>query len=191
MYYGKVKTAILLHGTGGDDKDYFWFGDTKQRLEANGYQVWWPQLPNADRPNLQDALDFVFASMPQLDSQSVIIGHSSAGPLILSILERLEAPIAKAILVSGFYNAIEGNELTPLMLQDSYDWRKIRANAAQIYFLNSDNDPWQCTDQQARPAAQMLNAPLIVMFGQGHMGSDSFNQSYREFPLVKQLLEIN
>lgn len=31
-----MKTAILLHGTGGSDADYFWFADTKQYLESGG-----------------------------------------------------------------------------------------------------------------------------------------------------------
>jgi uncharacterized protein len=183
-----MKTAILLHGTGGDDKDYFWFADAKRYLEANGYMVCWPQLPSADKPNLQDALNFLAENMPELNEESIIIGHSSACPLILSILERSNKPIAKALLVSGFYQDIDNGGQSLLMLQNSYDWQKIRANAKEIYFLNSDNDPWGCNDQQARPAAEQLQSPLIVMFGQGHMGSNSFDQPYREFPLVKELL---
>jgi predicted alpha/beta hydrolase family esterase len=185
-----MKTVILVHGTGGNDKDYFWFADIQQHLEAHGYKVWWPLLPNADKPNLQDALSFLSSNMPDLDEHSVIIGHSSACPLILSLLERLEKPVAKAVLVSGFYQDINDEGYSPLMLQDSYNWQKIKAKAKEIYLLNSDNDPWGCTDQQARPAAQQLQAPLIVMFGQGHMGSGTFNQPYKKLPLVKQLVGI-
>jgi len=185
-----VKTAVLLHGTGGSDKDYFWFADTKQALEANGYEVWWPQLPNADKPNLQDALEFVQKIAPALDEQSFLVDHSSACPLILSWLERLDHPVAKVILVGGFYQDIHDGQ-SHLMLQEKYDWQKIKANANEIYLLNSDNDPWGCTDQQTRPAAQKLNAPLVTMFGQGHMGSGTFNQPYREFVLVKRLLGVD
>lgn len=97
-----MKQAILLHGTGGSDIDYFWFADTKKHLEADGYKVWWPQLPNTHRPELQETLNFVLDSTPALDEQSIVIGHSSACPLILSLLERVDAPIARAMLVSGF-----------------------------------------------------------------------------------------
>lgn len=183
-----MKQALLLHGTGGNDTAYFWFADTKKHLEAQGYEVWWPQLPNTHKPVLQDTLDFVLKSMPQLDEQSIIVGHSSACPLILSLLEKLHVQVAKAILVSGFYQEIDDEGFSRLMLQESYDWEKIKANAKEIYLLNSDNDPWDCTDQQARPVAEKLQAPLIVMFGQGHMGSGKFNQPYKEFPLVKKLL---
>lgn len=184
-----MKTAILLHGTGGNATDYFWFADTRKQLEASGHTVWWPQLPNAAKPNLQDALEFLSKNMPALDSQSVIIGHSSACPLILSLLERLDTPIAKAILVGGFYQDIGDNGYSPLMLQQSYDWQRIKSSTKEIYLLNSDNDPWGCDDKQARRVARQLEVPLRVMFGQGHMGSNKFRQPYREFPLVKQLLK--
>ena len=36
------------------------------------------------------------------DEDTVIVGHSAGGPLLLSILENLTIQIAKAILVSGF-----------------------------------------------------------------------------------------
>lgn len=183
-----MKTAILLHGTGGSDQDYFWFANTKQFLEAQGYDVWWPQLPNTQRPELQETLGFVLKNMPQLDEQSIIVGHSSACPLILSLLERIDTTVARVVLVSGFYQEIDSEGISRLMLQDSYDWPKIKANAKEISLLNSDNDPWNCTDQQARSTAEKLEAPLIVMFGQEHMGSGKFKQPYREFPLVKKLL---
>lgn len=183
------KTAVLLHGTDGSNTDYFWFADTKQYLEAAGYTVWWPLLPHTEKPELQESLGFVLEHMPQLDQESVIVGHSSACPLILALLEKLDTPVDKAILVSGFYQPIgDENNISRLMLQDSYNWQKIKANAKEIYLLNSDNDPWGCNDQQARLAAEKLDAPLIVMFGQGHMGTGSFNQPYKEFPLVKKLL---
>ena len=185
-----MKTAVLLHGTGGSDQDYFWFADTKQALEANGYTVWWPLLPNTSKPTLKESLLFLAKNIPDLDEESVIIGHSSACPLILSLLEQAYTQVSKAILVSGFYQDIDNGGQSNLMLQDTYDWQKIRSNAKEIYLLNSDNDPWGCNDQQARKAAESLCAPLIVMFGQGHMGSGAFNQPYKQFPLIKKLLGV-
>lgn len=185
-----MKQAILLHGTGGSNTGYFWFADTKQSLEAAGYTVWWPLLPNTDKPELQETLNFVLDNLPELNEESVIVGHSSACPLLLALLERIKTPVDKVILVSGFYQEIDDEGFSRLMLQDSYDWQKIQANTKEIYLLNSDNDPWGCNDQQARLVAEKLNTPLIVMFGQGHMGSSSFNQPYKELPLVKRLLGV-
>jgi len=186
-----MKTAIILHGTAGSDKQYFWFGDTKKFLEDHGYSVWWPLLPHTKKPRLQETLEFVQKHMTRVDHQTIIIGHSSACPVILSLLESLPSPINQAVLVAGFYEPLSDDGYSDLMLQDSYDGKKINANAKEIILINSDNDPWGCDDNQARPIAEKLGAKFVLAEAQGHMGSTSFNQSYDKFPLLKKLLDVS
>lgn len=106
----------------------------------------------------------------------------------MSILENINIQIKQALLVAGFYHPIDDNGYSNLMLQDKYDWSKIKKNCKEIILINSDNDPWGCDDIQARIVMQKLNATLIIFSGQGHMGSDSFNQPYKEFPLLTKIL---
>ena len=182
-----MKTAILLHGTGGSDSDYFWFDDTKQFLESKGYAVWWPLLPHTDHPDLSETYDFVEQNMPGTDEHTIIIGHSSACPLILHILEGFETPVDKVILVAGYYSPQPDGSSS--MLPEGFDWKIIKTKARDIVLINSENDPWGCNDKQARPVAKRLGAKFIFAKGQGHMGSNAFNQPYREFPLLKSLIK--
>ncbi len=185
-----MKQAVLLHGTGGNNKDYFWFADTKNYLEEHGYTVWWPALPDTDSPELEASIRYVQENMPALDEESILIGHSSACPLILSILQRGSLHIKQAILVAGYYSAI-GDVVSDKMIEkNGYDWDKIRASADEIVLINSDNDPWGCNDVQARPIAEKLGAKFIFAEGQGHMGSGTYNQPYREHKLVKDLIKL-
>lgn len=183
-----MRTAILLHGTGGSDQDYFWFGDTKQYLEANGYQVWWPLLPHTEKPELVESRNFVEQTLPSIDEETIIIGHSSACPLILHMLQYFRVRVKQVILVGGFYQPLSDNDSSALMLPVSFDWQFIKTNASEIIFINSDNDPWGCDDKQARPVAEKLGAKFIFAAGQGHMGSGTYDQPYREFPKLKALL---
>ena len=186
-----MKQAILLHGTAGGDADYFWFADTKKYLKKHNYNVWWPLLPNTDKPELHESLDFLENNYPLLDEESIIIAHSSACSLILTFLQYLKKPIKQVILVSGFYQSIDDEGFSELMLQkEEYDWEAIKKAAKEIILINSDNDPWGCDDKQARPVAEKLGAKFILAKGQGHMGSGSFNQPYREFPMLKELLAV-
>ncbi|HVV66583.1 MAG TPA: alpha/beta hydrolase [Candidatus Saccharimonadales bacterium] len=186
-----MKQAILLHGTGGSDTDYFWFADTKKYLEGHGYSVWWPLLPNTDKPELEETLNFVEDGCLAIDEESIIIAHSSACPLILTFLQYLKVPVKQVILVSGFYQPIDDEGFSELMLQrEPYDYHAIKKAAKEIILINSDNDPWGCDDKQARPVAEKLGAKFILAKGQGHMGSGSFNQPYREFPMLKELLAV-
>lgn len=184
------KTAILLHGTGGDDKDYFWFNDTKTYLSSHGYQVWWPHMPNADKPNLKDSLNFLSAEIPTLGKDTILVGHSSACPLILSLLQdQSNVSVKQVVLVAGFYQSIDNEGVSDLMLED-HDWNLLREHSSEYILINSDNDPWGCDDKQAIEVAKKLGGFQIVASGQGHMGSNSFNQPYREFDLLKRLLKI-
>lgn len=184
-----MKTAWLLHGTGGSDSDYFWFANTKKYLESKGYQVWWPLLPHTEKPNLKETSQYIKNNMPLLNEDTIIIGHSSACPAILHLLQFLESPIKQVILVSGFYRSIDDGGYSDLMLQDKeYDWDAIKKSANEIIFINSDNDPWGCNDKQARPVAAKLGAKFILAEGQGHMGSATYDQPYSEFPILKQII---
>jgi predicted alpha/beta hydrolase family esterase len=182
-----MKQAILLHGTGGSDTDYFWFEDTKQYLEDADYTVWWPLLPNTDNPNLVESREFIEKNMPELSEDAIVVAHSSACPLILNILQYSAVTVSQVVLVAGYYQSIS-DESTSMLPDSGFDWGDIKPKAEEFIFINSDNDPWKCTDDQARIPASELSAPLIVNFGEGHMGSGSFSQPYKEFPLLKRLL---
>lgn len=185
-----MKHAVLLHGTGGNDKDYFWFTDMRQYLEDHGYTVWWPALPSTDSPDLESSMEFIKQNMPSLNEESILIGHSSACPLILSILQRGSAHVKQAILVGGYYAPIDDTVSGKMIEKDEYNWEKIQNSAEEIILINSDNDPWGCDHAQARPVAEKLNAKFILAKGEGHMGSGTYDQPYREHKLVKDLLKV-
>ena len=114
---------------------------------------------------------------------TVLIGHSSGCPLILSILQNSDVQIKQAILVAGF---IDGS--CDAILQKKYNWEKIKRNVKDLVFINSDNDPWGCNDVEGRYMFDHLGGTLIIKH-EGHMGSDTFKQPYKEFPLLVKLIE--
>lgn len=178
-----MKNAIIFHGSGGHPSS-FWFPFVKEKLEEKGYRVWAPQLPNPDGERLDEWLPFALEN-GNFDEETVLVGHSSGCPLILSILENLDHPIKKAILVSGFARPI--SDVPKPILQESYNWEKIRKKCNDFVFVNSDNDPWGCNDKQGEYMKENLGGKVIVMHD-GHMGSEQFNQPYKEFPLIVELI---
>ena len=135
-----MKNAKIFHGTGCTPNSY-WFPYVKKELEIRKYIVDIPQLPNADTPVLEQWLP-VALSTGVYDEDTVIVGHSAGGPLLLSILENLTIQIAKAILVSGFARQKKEWKKPEKILQPKYNWEQISKNVKQIVFINSDNDPW-------------------------------------------------
>ena len=183
-----MKNAIILHGT-GDQPDLFWFPYIKNFLESKGYEVWLPQLPKAEQPNLQDWLPFVLDGAKFTD-ETIIIGHSAGAQLIPTILEHIDGPIKQAVLVSGYAKPLRESASDPLNdATRTYNWEKMKGKYKQITFINSDNDPWECDDTQGRIFLDQLGGVQVILKGEGHMGSQKYNQPYKEFPLLTKLIE--
>lgn len=180
-----MKNVIILHGTGETDQS-FWLPYIKEELSKKGYSVSIPNLPDSDSPTLKVQLPA--ALKEHFDEDTILIGHSSGCPLILSVLENINVTIKQAILVSGFARPLEPGKLEP-MVQEIYNWEKIRTNCKDFIYLNSDNDPWGCNDKEGRYLLDHTGGKLIIMKGEGHMGSDSFNQPYKEFPFLLKLID--
>lgn len=181
----KIKNAIILQGA-GETQESFWLPYVKKELEKRHYKVWFPQLPGIDNPQLKEILPFVLKN-GKFTKETVIIAHSAGCPLTLNVLENIDVRIKQAILVAGYSSPLpEGaNDI----LWEKYDWEKIKSNVENIIFINSDNDPWGCDDKQGKRMFDKLGGTLIIKHGEGHMGSDSFNQPYKEFPLIIALVE--
>jgi hypothetical protein len=183
-----MKNAIILHGTGDKNTD-FWFPYVKEKLKEKGFEVWVPQLPNAEKPNLQDQLTFVIEK-GTYNKDTVLIGHSSGAQLILSILEKTSDQIKQAILVSGYAKILRSTPDAENGVQD-FNWDAIKNKSKQFIFINSDNDPWGCDDKQGRIMLDHLGGIQIIQHGEGHMGSTTYNQPYKEFPLLINLINTN
>ena len=189
-----MKNAIILHGSSSTPNDY-WYPSIKKFLEEKGYSVWVPQLPSPESPDLKIQLPFILNN-GNFNNKTIIIGHSSGCPLTLSVLENINARIKKAVLVSGYARVLGKMDNLSLkklekaaepILQNTYNWEKIKNNTEDIIFINSDNDPWGCNDKEGKYMQEHLGGKLIIN-QEGHMGSEKFNQPYKNFPLLEQLL---
>lgn len=182
-----MKNAIILHGLGGKPEDY-WFPYVKSELEKIEYSVWVPVLPERDGLCLEDVVPFILEK-GTMTHETVLIGHSSGASLILAVLEKVPVRIQQAILVSG-YLRIENAQSNKSVKgsEDDYDWDRIQSNASQFVTINSANDPWGCNDVQGRKIFNHVGG-VFVINNEGHMGSASSNQPYKEFPFIVKLIE--
>ena len=178
-----MKNAIILHGT-GTKKDEFWFPYLKNELEKLGYNVWLPQLPNDEHPNLNEWLPFILSG-GTFNEETVIVGHSAGAQVILSVLEHIDVKVKQVILVSGYAKLLRKD--ADGKNDEEPHWEIIKPHAREFICINSDNDPWGCDDVQGKVMADNLGGRLIVRHD-GHMGSTTYDQPYREFPLLIELI---
>lgn len=174
---------VVIHGTGGID---MWIPWLQKELEKED-DVWVPSMPNPDKPSLNEQLPFLLDSR-KITSDTTIIGHSAGCPLILSVLENLKAPVKKAVLVAGYIKPHKGGSDPDPILQEKYNWEKIKNSAKEFVFIVSDNDPWGCGEEMNRPAFERLGGTFIIVKDGGHFGSNTFKTPLYEFPLLLSLV---
>lgn len=179
-----MKNAIIFHGTDCKPTDY-WYPWLQKELENTGYKVAVPYYPEINHESIDTFLPKTLASH-KFDEETVLVGHSAGGPLLLSILESIETPVKQAILVAGYSRRPENKQLDPV-LQKNYDWQKIKNSVSDIVFINSINDPWGCDAEQGRFMFDQLGGTQIIR-NDGHFGSTTYNQPYPRFPLLKTLI---
>lgn len=189
-----MKNALILHGAGNNHTGN-WFPWLKHELETKGYQVWVPDLPEADKPNKEKWLNEVFSNKDWVfDSESVIIGHSAGATLILRILERLSKGIKinKAILVAGPVNMGTKPEFfvyKKSLVGSPFNWDKIRSSCENFYYVCSDNDRYQCGEDQAKIMQEHLGGELILKKGEDHFNLEK-GPKYKEFPFILDLVDL-
>lgn len=180
-----MKNVIIFHGS-GETKESVWFPWLTKGLSEKDFHVSLPDLPDGDNPELQKWLPVALDE--KYTEETILIGHSAGCALILSVLEKISIKVKQAILVAGYARSLS-DKIEP-MIQKSYDWNKINNTVDNFVAINSDDDPWGCTDVEGRFIVDSLGkGALIVLKGQGHMGSETFKQPYKEFPFLLKLID--
>jgi predicted alpha/beta hydrolase family esterase len=177
--------ALILHGTGSNHNNN-WFPWAKKELEQIGYEVWVPDLPQADHPNVKRYNEFLLESDWDF-KDNLIIGHSSGAVEILGLLQALpeEVRIHTAILIGSFTEELtndpEWKQLKGLF-EEPFDFATIKQKAEQFI---SDDDPY-CPIKEAEYLCKRVGGEFIKFTGMGHF-SYHLDPKFVKFP---ELIEI-
>jgi len=174
--------VLIFHGTGGHPKEN-WFPWLKEKLEDEGYKVEVPQLPTPENQSLESWLKVLKKYQKYINQDTVIIGHSLGGLFLLRVLERLDSPIKTAFFVAApvgilpIQNYAGDDAFSPGF---SFDWRKIKSNAAHFKVFHSDNDPY-ISLENGEELARHLGGEFNFIPDAGHLNAES---GYTRFPLL-------
>lgn len=144
LFDGSEKTRynyILLHGKGGSPESDFlpWL---KSNLEARGYTVQVPRLPNTDNPNDEEQADYVQKNCT-FDEKTVVVGHLFGGIVALRLLERgikVQQVSLIATPFSGSYADGKDRPTVTAALRKGFDSEKIKTNASGIVLMYDTHD---------------------------------------------------
>ena len=122
-----AKRVLIIHGWESNSTEH-WFLEEKERLERLGYEVIVPDMPNTLHPKKEEWVQVVRDFNP--DENSVLIGHSLGGSVILRYLEETATKIGKCIFIATPIKKLgAGYEGIENFLETDFDWEKIKESS--------------------------------------------------------------
>ncbi|MCR4311654.1 MAG: alpha/beta hydrolase [Candidatus Uhrbacteria bacterium] len=171
-----MKRAVIVHGWDGFPEEC-WFPWLKGELEARGFVVTVPQMPEAAHPNIDTWVPALARAIGTPDESVILIGHSMGVQAILRYLASIDVAVGGVVAVAGFFKLIPHSIGTPEdeMVADPWlttpiDTDKVKNNARKIIAIFSDDDRFVPLDNVTMFEGR-LGAETITLHGRGHMGS--------------------
>jgi len=180
-----MKKAFLFPGT-GETADSIWYPWLKERLTENNYRVKVLSFPHNDKPVLAECLNYALKKVSP-KSDSLLIGHGSGCPVVLSFLEKAGVKVDKVVLTAGFCEVTEADKNSRKMVQREYDWPKIAASANEFIMINSRNNKLGYDDRYGSYMAEKLNGRLLI--DDDDEIECCHDSGANDYPLILELLQ--
>ncbi len=167
-----MKRAIIVHGWASDPEDC-WFPWLKGELEACGYQVDVPAMPNPQVPVIEVWVGHLQKTLGSLDSETMMIGHSIGCQTILRFLETQDTPIRGAVFVAGFFELAglrsdEERMIAKPWMEEAIDLKKVRHALPRSVAIFSDNDRWVPIEVNSQAFQEKLGSAIVIEHARGH-----------------------
>lgn len=173
---GRAPRATILHGYTAAPHDH-WFPWLAERLEAAGFEVNVPALPDSAQPDAAAWHAAADAAIGEIRDGDAVIGHSLGALAALRVIaERAQragsdaAPadrLGSFVLVSGFAGPIEPLPELDAFTEAGADLSAVPGFVRSIAVVRSDDDAIvPPADTDALAAA--LGAPVETVPGAGH-----------------------
>lgn len=193
----KKGTILLIHGLEGTSEEN-WFPWFKKEMEASGYKVLIPDLPNSAMPVLEEWLSALNDKKEQFEGPLTIIGHSLGCPTACKFIDQEKLDVENLILVAPASERSRDREtlLTLGISAEQLDsmeefkraklsYKNINDHVNNIVQVYSKDDPLISLD--AQKDHEELESEIIIFEDKGHFSK--VTGGIVEFPEIKNIIE--
>lgn len=188
-FVSTMKKVVIVHCWGGYP-EYCWYRQTKKELEAKGFEVYVPVMPETDSPKLSLWLPKLQEVVGEPSEELYLVGHSAGCITILRYLESLKEnqKVGGVVLVAGFTDNLGFEELNNFF-ESPIDFAKIQSKAKHLVAIHSDNDPYVDV-KYGDIFKEKLRAEVIIKHHMGHFSGAADNEeSCVSLPDVSKAIE--
>lgn len=164
------RSFLILHGVENRRPAEHWQHDAAQRLREGGEQVFYPQLPEPDQPDLAAWSGTIEAELAMMRGERIVLCHSLACAAFLHVAAaRTGAPIAdRALLVSMPGPEAFAWDVIAGFAPAALDLATLRLAATTPRLVYADNDPY-CPQEAGALYGRQLGCDVDVLPGAGHV----------------------
>jgi len=187
-----VKRVFIVHYWGGNPRSC-WYPWLKKELEAKGYKVIVPLMPDTENPKIDRWVAKLKSVVGKLDENTFFIGHSVGCQTILRYLEsenkmgktRNDKKINDAKKIGGILFVAPWLTLSPAVmdskkeskiakpwLSKKIDFSKTTSTTKNITAIFSRRDPYVPLEN-VKLFKELLNAKTLIEKNKGHFDDDS------------------
>ena len=158
-----AKRVFIVHGWDGYPEEG-WFPWLKKELEAKGFEVHIPAMPDTSNPKIETWVPHLANLVGTPDKDTYFIGHSIGCQTILRYLQTIDEQVGGVIFVAGWVS------LTPIATRDPEDravvepwfneplyFDKIRKTTNKFVAFFSDNDSLVPQEENVETYKKELN----------------------------------
>ncbi len=180
----KKSKIIIIHGFGGYAEKN-WFPWLKQELETKGFEVFVPNLPNSDQPDLA-AWVAELEKLPLKESEPVmIVAHSLGAPTACKYISQANLKVRKLILVaptfkSGDFSYLKEQDFTEddIAILENFgeaglNFSKIKNQIQETSIFLSEDDP--LIPLRAQADYTELKPNVTIFKNKGHFSKNHGN----------------
>ena len=178
----KLKRRVIIAHGWRDSPANAWIDWLRVELEARGFEVTVPVLPNPTLPRLGKWLATLINAVGELDSQTTLVAYSLGTPITLRLLDNYpkDVKIAGLVLVAGFGDGIR--DRPGALFSPPLDFDRIKGRAKLRVVIYSDNDPIVPTKRSQQMAVLLGAREVMVIGGRHFLGSKRLPGSAATIP---------
>jgi len=184
------KRVFIIHGWSGYPGEC-WFPWLKKELLSRGFEVFVPNMPDAENPSINAWVSFLKKQVGKPDQNTYFVGHSIGCQAIMRYLQGIDSRIGGAVFVAAWFDlenleTKEEERIAKPWIENPIDLAKVKANAKEIFSILSDNDPFGALRKNKENLAKL--GKVIIQKHKGHFSND---EKMIMLPIaLKELLRI-
>ncbi len=175
---------LCIHGFTATSQSVFW-NSVKNTLEAQGHEVYCPDLPNTDAPTMNEQVDFIIDNF-DLTDDTVILSHSHGAGVAMRLLEKTEKHVAKVVFIDGFIRPEFNDKKRPLVEKSGkwkFDFKKIKTLSDEFVVIGDNKFPVIPKDQ-LEEMAELFDAQLAYVHAEDEHFKTANEPSLLEYIFV-------